>query len=155
MVILTMSQSSVYIEAPAYAPGVSSREYTDDIKNEISGLTNKILATIPERTTDQTFWLNLSISELLPTISFTDTQLQAEQSFGPYKTETDKYYVFDFYQQAYQLQLQLPTTAQVSAILSTRKPINIPDGAITNLDIEECALWISTIQFNQANSCRY
>src|SRR6266542_7075131 len=60
MIILTLSQASVYIEAPGYAANTSSREYADDIINEINTLSDKIVANIPGRTADDSFWLKIT-----------------------------------------------------------------------------------------------
>ena len=114
MIILTLSQGSVYIEAPNYKAG-SSREFADDIKNEITGLTNKIVAGMPARTLDDSYWLKITISDFLPAgIGFADTHLEVEQSFGPFKIQEDKFISFEFYYLAHQLQLQLPATAEIS-----------------------------------------
>jgi hypothetical protein len=46
MIILTLSQASVYIEAPDFVAGTSSREYQDDIVDEINTLSDKIVAKL-------------------------------------------------------------------------------------------------------------
>ncbi|MEP6682780.1 MAG: hypothetical protein ABJA35_05945, partial [Parafilimonas sp.] len=149
MIILTLSQASVYIEAPGYTANTSSREFSNEIINEISDLSDKIFANIPDRTTDDSYWLKITVSALLAAdISAGDTYLQAEKSFGSFSIDEEKSISFDFYYVAHQLQLRLPTTAEISAIISTKKPVTVADGAVTNIDIAECTLWLSAIHFD-------
>lgn len=151
MIILTLSQSSVYIEAPDYKAGNSSREYTDDIKNEVSTFADKIFAEIPGRSASDNYWLKITISKLLPPgIGFADTHLTTEQSFGAYKIDGDNFITADFYYLAHQLQLQLPITVEITAVLSTKTPVATPDGPVTNLDIPDCTLWLSALHFDPA-----
>lgn len=151
MIILSFSQASVYIEAPAYKVASSSREYSDDIINEINDFADKIFTNIPSRTTDDSYWLNITITALVPAaIGLADIRLEPELSFGPYAIADDKSIAFDFYYLAHQLQIRLQTTTEISAVISTQKSIDIPDGAVTNLDIDECTLWLSVIHFDES-----
>ena len=110
MIILTLGQASVYIEAPAYKPG-SSREFSEEIKKSITEFTDKIVANIPARSPDDSYWLKITLDNLLPAgIGFGDTHLEPEQSFGPFKIEGDKFLSFDFYYVPHQLRLKLPAT---------------------------------------------
>ncbi len=150
MIILTMSQASAYIEAPAYISLNSSREYPDEIKKEVSDFTDKIVAEIPARSGEDFYWLKITVSDMLTSkLAPGDTHLQAERSFGTYNIEKEKFIIFDFHYIAHQLQLRLPTTTEISAIISTRLPLTIPDGPITSLDIPDCTLWLSTFDFDQ------
>lgn len=151
MIILTMSQASVYIEAPAYISLNSSREYPDKIKNEVSDFTDKIVAEMPARSGEDFYWLKITVSDMLTSkLVIGDTHLQAEQSFGTYNIEKDKFIVFDFYYLAHQLLIRLPTTTEISAIISTRSPLTTADGPITGLEITDCTLWLSALDFDQS-----
>ncbi len=147
-IILTLSQASVYIEAPNYTAGTSSRDYADNIVNEINALSDKIVANMAGRTTDDSYWLKITTQFYFFTASVAETQLEPEFSFGSYKTEETKFIGFDFYYLPYQIQIQLPTTAEISAIISSKKPFVIPDGDVTNIEIDDCALWLSAIHLD-------
>lgn len=148
MIILTLSQASVYIEAAAYTAGASSREYADEIVKEIDELADKIVANLPGRPTDDAFWLKITTQVYFITAPVAETQLEPELSFGPYKIEESKFIGFDFYYLPHQIQIQLPTTAEVSAIISAKKAFVIPDGDITDITISDCTLWLSAIHFD-------
>ena len=60
MIILTFSQATVYVEATGYNAGSSSREYPEEITNEISAFADKIFANVPSRTLDDSYWLKIS-----------------------------------------------------------------------------------------------
>ncbi|WP_426672052.1 hypothetical protein ACPPVU_12535 [Mucilaginibacter sp. McL0603] len=149
MIILTLSQAVVYIEAPAYKAGTSTRDFSDNIITDINEFSDKIFNNIPLRTTDDSYWLKITVSDLLPAaIGFTDTHLEPEVSFGPFKIADNKSIVFDFYYLAHQLLLQLPTTAEISAVISAKTPIVVPDGAVTNMNLADCTIWLSAIHFD-------
>jgi len=149
MITLTLSQAAVYIEAPAYKAGSSNRDFSDDIITDINEFSNKIFSNIPLRTTEDSYWLKITVIDLMPAaIGLTDTHLEPEVSFGPFKIEKNKSIVFDFYYLAHQLLLQLPTTAEISALISTQFPIVIPDGAVTNMSLADCTIWLSAIHFD-------
>ncbi|NCD72506.1 hypothetical protein [Mucilaginibacter agri] len=149
LVILTLSQVSVYIEAPDYVSGASSRDYSADIVTEIDQFADKIVANIPDRTTDDSFWLKIITQSYFFTESIADTQLEPEASFGIYHQEEGNILRrFDFYYLPHQIQLQLPTTAEISAIISAKTPFAIPDGDVTSIDIAECTLWLCAIHFD-------
>lgn len=148
MIILTLSQASVYIEAPGYAAGTSRRDYEDDIIHEINELTDKIVANIPLRTTDDSYWMKVTQQISFFTPLLLETHLESIASFGPYEIEGAKFISFDFYYLPHQIRLQLPNTTEASAILSSQKPFAIPDGAVSTIDIDNCTLWLSVIHFD-------
>ncbi|MFT3701338.1 MAG: hypothetical protein QM802_03170 [Agriterribacter sp.] len=142
MIILTLSQSSVYIEAPDYKPG-STRNYSDDIKNDITQFSDKIFANIAGRSPEDNYWLAIHIAQLLPaSAGFADMHLEAEKSYGAFEIAGDNFISFDFYKLTNQLQIQLPVTSGISAIVSTATPIVLPDGAVTQVDLEACSIWL-------------
>lgn len=147
MIILTLSQASVYVEAPGYIAGASSRDFAEDIIRETDELADKIAANIPVRTTEDSYWLQVTPQAYFA-IDVIETHLEPEFSFGPYRTDETSFIGFHFYYLPYQLQIQLPTTAEISAILSAKKPFLIPDGNVTNLDLDSCSLWLSAIHFD-------
>jgi hypothetical protein len=148
MIILTLSQATIYIEAPGYVAGTSSREYADEIVKKINEFADKIVANIPGRATDDSFWLKITTQIYFVTAPVAETQLEAEASFGPYKIEESKFTGFDFYYLPHQIQIQLPTTAEISAVISAKKPFAILDGNVTNIVINDCTLWLSSIHFD-------
>lgn len=149
MIILTLSQTSVYIEAPDYVAGASSRDYSAEILTETDQFADKIVAAIPSRTTDDSFWLKIITQSYFFTASIAETQLEPEASFGVYHlAEGNILRRFDFYYLPHQIQIQLPTTAELSAIISAKAPFVIPDGDVATIDIGECTLWLSAIHFD-------
>ncbi|HEX5025709.1 MAG TPA: hypothetical protein VFV68_10570, partial [Agriterribacter sp.] len=150
MIILTLSQAAVYIEAPEYIAGVSSREFPDEIKNEITAFGDKIFSNIPARGTDNALWLKITTVPIVPIeVTIIDMHLEMEQSFGPFKISGEKYLTFDFFSVAFQLQLRLPMVAGVSAVISTKVPFAITDGPVAEIDIPDCTVWLSAIDIDQ------
>jgi len=147
IIILTLSQASVHIEAPGYIAGTSSRDFTEEITHEIDKLADRIVATIPVRTAEDSYWLQITPHTYF-VIDVIETHLEPEFSFGPYRTDETKFIGFHFYYVPYQLQIQLPATAEPSAIISAKKPFPIQDGIVTNIDLDSCSLWLSAIHFD-------
>ncbi len=146
MIILTMSQPTRHVEAPAYTLGTSSREYPTDIINGINDLAGKISANIHA---NDSYWLKITITNVVPAaMGFTNTDLQPVSSFGPFAIAGNKTLSFEFYYLTHQLQLWLPTTGEISAIISTTTPVAISDGPVATINIQNCTIWLSALHFD-------